>query len=188
MDGGYDCGPRSRVVRPIGHGEVAGHAAILEPQTTPEVCTLSSTKPGLPGSNGPIVVAGLDHTPRGAGALRYAARRAAAVDGCVRIIHVVPATEESDAGANEGSVAWVYELAKSIEDPPAMTIVIEAGEPAAILAQASADASALVVGMPNDPRQSVGDRILEKLRRSTFCLLIEVTADGDVVRTDPPAA
>lgn len=146
---------------------------------------------------GLVIIVGLDHTPRGAGALRYAMRRAAAVGGRVRLVRVIRPLgtadqhlEQDAAGARrdatDRTLDWVYGIVESIENAPPIEVVNLDGEPAVVLASESAGASALVVGAPSEPLEGLSDPLLTSLRAHARCLLIEVTDEGEAVRASGP--
>lgn len=147
----------------------------------------------------PVIVVGLDSTPAGRGALRYALERAAALNGRLRLVRAVPPSGPETPGVERGRVSewqaaghpdfdWVFTiLAASDTEVPILIETID-GSPVDVLTAASAKAAALVVGTPDSPDAVLTDAILVSVRRHCRCLLIEVSASGGVARASGPVA
>lgn len=145
----------------------------------------------------PMIVVGLDHTPAGGGAFSYALERAAAINGRLRVVRAVPSPEtlrphmERDPAGERHATGhrafdWVFDvLATSDTSVPIVFETID-GSPADVLTAVSAEAAALVVGTPDGPDAVLTDAILISLRENAQCLLIEVTASGEVARASGP--
>jgi nucleotide-binding universal stress UspA family protein len=160
-------------------GRSAGRNPIRSPERSPEHRPEHRTD-RVPGR----IVVGLDHTPSGSAALRWAAAQAVLRGWDVLVVRAftLPVRperilerdlESARRQARDRAQRWAVDVLADVDSRPTLRVRQTDGEVVPVLVRSARNAELLVIGTP-----SGDDVLLETLAVRTPCPLVHVDEDG----------
>jgi hypothetical protein len=143
------------------------------------------------------ITVGLDHTPAGAAALRYAVEMAAREGTGVLAIHAyeLPVRPELLLERNlpearrevrEHCRRWIHETTQRMNEDAPIRLSVQDGHRQDVLVRVAQDSEVLVVGSPSSPASHATKQLLDHLRTHVPCALVEVDEKGTARRSGEP--
>jgi nucleotide-binding universal stress UspA family protein len=137
------------------------------------------------------ITVGLDHTPAGAAALRYAVDMAVREGTAVLAVHAyeLPSRPEHRLERNlpearrevrEHCQRWIHETAQRMHTRAPIRLSVLDGHRQDVLVRVARDADVLVVGSPSKAPSHATKELLDHLRTHVRCALVEVDEKGSV--------
>jgi hypothetical protein len=144
------------------------------------------------------ITVGLDHTPAGAAALRYAVEMAAREGTGVLAVHAyeLPASPEVLLERNLPEArrevrghcqGWIHETTQGMDADAPIRLSVQDGHRQDVLVRVAQDSDVLVVGSPSGAPSHATKQLLDHLRTTHVpCTLVEVDEKGTARRSGEP--